>query len=146
MESYFSMFFVLEARLWIVLILWPDQPWMKELADFVSIVMCLSCKLWACCNNVLLFQTGEVETERNEPDWSCRSACSLFHSRYSWSQFYFLLVKNKKASSLTYTNSTKKKTDMLQFDFLDLSLIQWEGVVRWGWKDKYPIYKLRSNC
>lgn len=96
------MFFVLEARLcewWIVFILWPDQPWVKELADFVSIVLYafLVNSDWACCNNAFLFQTGEVEMERNEPDWSCRSACSLFHSRYSWSQFYFLLVKIKKS-------------------------------------------------
>lgn len=97
LESYFNVFFVLEARLWITLVLWPDQSRIKELTDFVSIVMCLSCKLWVCCNAIFLSQTGTVEMERNEPDWSCRSTCSVFHSRYSWNQFYFPLVKKKKS-------------------------------------------------
>lgn len=145
LESYFNMFFVLEARLWIMLVLWPDQSRIKELTDFVSIVMCLSCKLWVCCNAIFLSQTGTVEMERNESDWSCRSTCSVFHSRYSWNQFYFPLVKKKKKHPVLYTLTPQRKTDMLQFDFLDLSPTKWEGIVRRGCKVKYPICKLKCQ-
>lgn len=145
LESYFNMFFHLEARLWIVLLLWPDQPQIKELSDFVSIVMCLSCRLWVCCNTVFLSLTGKVEMERHEHDWSCRSTCRLFHSMYSWNQFYFPLVKKKKKHPVLYMLMPQRRIDKLQFNFLDLSLTKWEGIVRQGCKVKYPICKLKCQ-
>lgn len=92
----------MKARLWIMLILWPDQSQIKGLADFDSIVMCLSCKLWVCFNTIFLSQTVKVTMGRNEPDWSYRSTCSLLHSRYSWNQFYLPLLKKKKKSIQSY--------------------------------------------
>lgn len=145
LESYFNVFFVLKARLWIMLILWPDLSQIKGLADFDSIVMCLSYKLCVCFNTIFLSQTSKVKMGRNEPDWSYRSACTLLHSRCSWNQFYFPLLKKKKKHPVLCTLTAQRKRDMVQFDFLGLSLTKWEGIVRRGCKVKYPICKLKCQ-
>lgn len=118
---------------------------LKSWLIFVSIVMCLSCKLWVCCNTIFLSQTGTVERERNGPDWNCRSTCSLVRAIYSWNQFYFPLVKREKKHPVLCMLTPQRKKDMLQFNFLDLSLTKWEGIVRWGCKVKYPICKLKCQ-
>lgn len=52
-------------------------------------------------------------------------------------------MKRKKASNLTYTDSTQR--DILQFNILDLFLTKWDGIVRQGCKIKYPICKLKCQ-